>query len=154
MASVGEQAPNFTLKNCNKQEVSIRDYHGKQVIIAFYPAAFSGVCDTELCRINDNMKFYESLNTEVIGISVDAPWSNKAFSEKYGLSFELLSDYERKVITSYDVIFEGLGGLESYISANRAVFILNNEGKITYKWVAPNPGVEPDYDEIKSLIEN
>lgn len=154
MASVGEQAPIFTLKNCNKQEVSITDYHGKQVIIAFYPAAFSGVCDTELCRINDNMKFFESLNTEVIGISVDAPWSNKAFSEKYGLSFELLSDYERKVITSYDVIFEGLGGLESYISANRAVFILDNEGKITYKWVAPNPGVEPDYDEIKSLIEN
>ena len=100
------------------------------------------------------MKFFESLNTEVIGISVDAPWSNKAFSEKYGLSFELLSDYERKVITSYDGIFEGLGGLESYISANRAVFILDNEGKITYKWVAPNPGVEPDYDEIKSLIEN
>ena len=84
MASVGEQAPNFTLKNCNKQEVSIRDYLGNQVIIAFYPAAFSGVCDTELCRINDNMKFFESLNTQVIGISVDAPWSNKAFSEKYG----------------------------------------------------------------------
>ena len=154
MTSVGEHAPNFTLKNCNKEDVSLSDYHGKQVLIAFYPASFSGVCDTELCTINDNMEFFASLNTDVIGISVDAPWSDKAFAEKYGLGFELLSDYERKVISSYDVIFEGLGGLENYVCANRAVFILDKEGRITFKWVAPNPGVEPDYDEIKSMIEN
>jgi len=154
MPSVGEQAPNFTLKNCNKEDVSLSDYQGQQVIIAFYPASFSGVCDTELCKINDNMEFFESLNTKVIGISVDAPWSNNEFANKYNLSFELLSDYERKVISSYDVIFEGLGGLENYVCANRAVLIIDNQGMVTYRWVAPNPGVEPNYEEIKSFVQN
>ena len=90
----------------------------------------------------------------MIGISVDSPWANGAFTEKYSLKFNLLSDIDRKVINDYGVLFTGLGGIDGYTCANRAVFIIN-DGKIKYRWNAePNPGVEPDYNEIKDQLKN
>ena len=104
--------------------------------------------------LQDNLKAFNNLNTTVLGISVDSPWANGGFSKQYSLGFDLLSDLDRSVIKEYDVTFEGLGGIEGYTCANRAVYIVK-DGTIKYSWEAsPNPGVEPNYDEIKSALEN
>ena len=153
MLNVNDTAPEFTLKNTNKEDVSLSDYNDKTVVLAFYPGAYTGVCDTEMCTLQENLNSFNNLNATVIGISVDSPWANGAFSKQYTLEFELLSDIDRKVIKEYDVLFTGLGGIEGYTSANRAVFIVK-DGMIKYNWEAePNPGVEPDYDEIKRRLE-
>ena len=153
MIELNDIAPDFTLKNTNKEDVSLSDYNERAVVLAFYPGAFTGVCDTEMCTFQDNLKSFNDLDATVIGISVDSPWANGAFSKQYNLDFELLSDIDRKVIKDYDVLFTGLGGIEGYTSANRAVFIVK-DGMIKYNWEAePNPGVEPDYDEIKRTLE-
>ena len=153
MLNVNDTAPEFTLKNTNKEDVSLSDYNDKTVILAFYPGVYTGVCDTEMCTLQDNLNSFNDLNATVIGISVDSPWANGAFSKQYNLEFELLSDIDRKVIKEYDVLFTGLGGIEGYTSANRAVFIVK-DGMIKYNWEAEqNPGVQPDYDEIKRTLE-
>jgi peroxiredoxin len=100
------------------------------------------------------MDSFNDLNATVFGISVDSPWANGAFSKEYNLNFDLLSDYNRDVIKQYDVTFEGLGGLEGYESSNRAVVVIDTQGVIKYKWVAENPGIEPDYSEIINALEN
>ena len=153
MSNLNNQAPSFELKNTNKESVSLDSFKGKTVVLAFYPGAFTGVCDTEMCTFNDNLSKLNDSNAVVLGISVDSPWSNGAFKEKYGIEFELLSDYERSVVSNYDVTFTGLGGLDGYVSANRAVFVLNSEGVVKYKWVAENPGVEPNYDEVLAQVD-
>ena len=154
MLSLNDSAPDFTLKNTDKEDISLSDYSDKTVVIAFYPGAFTGVCDTEMCTLQDNLNTFNELDAVVLGISVDSPWANGAFSNKYNLEFNLLSDLDRKVTKDYDVVFEGLGGIEGYTCANRAVYIVKN-GIIKYNWEAkPNPGVEPDYNEIKSTLKS
>jgi len=154
MLNVNEPAPEFTLKNTEREDVSLSSFSDKTVVLAFYPGAFTGVCDTEMCTLQDNLKAFNELNATVLGISVDSPWANGGFSKKYNLEFDLLSDLDREVTKKYDVLFQGLGGIESYTCSNRAVFIVQN-GVIKYSWEAsPNPGVEPDYDEIKNTLQN
>tara|TARA_B100000214_G_scaffold182664_2_gene131762 strand:+ start:249 stop:713 length:465 start_codon:yes stop_codon:yes gene_type:complete len=151
---IGKSAPNFTLKNTEKSDVSLSDYKGKTVILAFYPGAFTGVCDNEMCAFQDNFSKLGNSNTAVIGISVDSPWANAEFAKKYNLEFELLSDIDREVVNAYDAKFVGLGGIEGYVSANRVVIVIDSEGIIKHRWVAENPGVEPDYDAIIKLAES
>ena len=154
MLNVNDVAPDFTLKNTNKEDVSLSQFNDKTVVLAFYPGAYTGVCDTEMCTLQDNLKAFDELEATVLGISVDSPWANGGFSKQYNLEFELLSDFNREVIKSYDVVFEGLGGIEGYTCANRAVYIVQ-DGVIKYAWEAsPNPGVEPDYDEIKITLQS
>ena len=151
---IGEAAPEFTLKNTSKEAVSLADYRGKTVVIAFYPGAFTGVCDKEMCAFQDNLAKLNSSSAAVIGISVDSPWANAEFARKYNLEFELLSDLDRTVVEAYDAKFVGLGGLEGYVSANRVVIVVDKEGLVQHRWVAENPGVEPDYDAIVTLAES
>ena len=148
MVKIGDTAPAFTLKTTDKSDVSLSDYYGKNVILAFYPGAFTGVCDKEMCTFHDNFSKLSDSGTVVIGISVDSPWANAEFARKYSIDFPLLSDIDRKVVQSYGASFVGLGGIEGYVSANRVVFIVDSEGVIQYRWEAENPGVEPNYDEI------
>ena len=151
---IGESAPNFTLKNTEKTDVSLSDYKGKTVILAFFPGAFTGVCDTEMCSFQDNFSKLSESNAAVIGISVDSPWANAEFASKYNLEFELLSDLDREVVEAYDAKFIGLGGIEGYVSANRVVIVIDENGIIKHRWVAENPGIEPDYDAIIKLAES
>ena len=151
MVGVGEKAPNFTLKNTSKEEISLSDYQGEAVILAFYPGAFTGVCDKEMCSLQDNLSELNTVGAKVIGISVDSPWANGEFARKYEIEFELLSDLDREVIDMYDARFVGLGGLEGYVSANRAIVIVDPKGFVKYRWVAENPGIEPDYQQIVSI---
>lgn len=153
MLKINDPAPNFTLKNTKKEDVSLSGLDKKITVLAFYPGAFTGVCDTEMCALQDNLKSFNELNATVLGISVDSPWANGSFAKQYNLDFDLLSDINREVSKDYDVVFSGLGGIEGYTCSNRAVFIIK-DGTIKYQWVAPNPGVEPDYEEIKNKIES
>ena len=148
MVNIGDTAPAFTLKTTDKSDVSLADYSGKTVILAFYPGAFTGVCDKEMCAFQDNLAKLHDSNSTVLGISVDSPWANAEFARKYNLEFTLLSDVDRKVVTAYDATFVGLGGIEGYVSANRVVIVIDKEGVVQHRWVAENPGVEPDYDAV------
>ena len=151
---IGQSAPDFTLKNTAKEPISLSNYRGSTVILAFYPGAFTGVCDKEMCAFQDNMAKLNAAKATVIGISVDSPWANAEFARKYNLEFELLSDLDREVVTSYDATFVGLGGIEGYVSANRVVIVIDKAGVIQHRWVAENPGVEPDYDAIVAVAES
>ena len=151
---VGQAAPDFTLFDNERQQRSLGEFKGKNVVLAFYPGAFTGVCTTEMCTLRDRADQFNNLNAQVLGISVDAPASQKAFSDNNNLSFPLLSDYSRQVVNQYDVALPNFGGMEGYVAAQRAVFVVDKEGVVRYKWVAPTPGVEPDYDEIRQALDH
>jgi peroxiredoxin len=152
---VGQSAPDFTLYDTDRKPRSLSEFKGKNVVLAFFPAAFSGVCTTEMCTLRDNADQFNSMNAQVIGISVDPIASQKAWSDQNHLQFPILSDFERRVVNQYGVAFQNLGGLEGYVAANRAVLVLDQAGVVRYKWVAsPNPGVEPNYDEIKQAVSS
>ena len=151
MVKTGDSAPNFTLKNTSKDDISLSDYAGKTVVLAFYPGAFTGVCDKEMCAFQDNMGKLNDANAVVLGISVDSPWANAEFARKYELEFTLLSDVDRNVVNMYDATFTGLGGIEGYVSANRVVIVIDKDGVVQHRWDAESPGVEPDYDAVVSF---
>ena len=148
MVQIGDAAPDFTLKNTEKADVKLTDYTGQTVILAFYPGAFTGVCDKEMCAFQDNLSKLNDANAVVLGISVDSPWANAEFARKYDLGFTLLSDIDRVVVNSYDAKFVGLGGIDGYVCANRVVIVIDKSGVVQHRWVAENPGVEPDYDAV------
>ena len=148
MVKIGDTAPAFTLKNTGKSDVTLADYIGQTVVLAFYPGAFTGVCDKEMCAFQDNLAKLNDSNSTVLGISVDSPWANAEFARKYNLEFDLLSDIDREVVNSYDAAFVGLGGIDGYVCANRVVIVIDKAGIVQHRWVAENPGVEPDYDAV------
>ena len=148
MVNIGDTAPAFTLRATDKREVSLSEYEGKKLILVFYPGAFTGVCDKEVCAFQDNMVALNGADATVLGISVDSPWANAEFARKYHLEFELLSDLDRTAVNAYAASVVGLGGLDGYVSANRVVIIIDASGVVQYRWVAENPGVEPNYDEV------
>ena len=154
MSNLNEIAPDFNLKNTEKNDIALSSFKGKTVVLAFYPGAFTGVCDTEMCSLRDSMNSFNDLNATVLGISVDSPWANAEFAKKYEINFNLLSDYNRGVSKAYDMIFNGLGGLEGYECSNRGVIIIDGQGLIQYRWVAENPGVEPNYSEIIEKVKS
>jgi len=147
MPSVGDMAPDFTLTAQDKSKVTLSDMRGERVILAFYPAAFTGVCTTEMCTFSEGMASLGGSGVKALGISVDAPFSNGAFAEKNGISFPLLSDVHRETINAYGVALNDfvIGG---YTVAQRSVFVVEADGTIGYAWVAENPGIEPNYDEV------
>lgn len=151
MVNIGDTAPAFTLKTTDKSDVSLSDFSGQIIVLAFYPGAFTGVCDKEMCAFQDNLAKLNESNAVVLGISVDSPWANAEFARKYNLEFTLLSDIDREVVQAYDASFVGLGGIEGYMSANRVVIVIDKNGLVAHRWVAENPGVEPDYDAIVSF---
>ncbi len=146
--AVGQKAPDFTLVDTDRKPRSLAEFQGKKLILAFYPAAFTGVCTKELCTLRENLGHLGGLDTSVVGISTDTPFANKAFADQNQITFPLLSDYERKVITAYDVQLPDLAGLKGYTAAKRAVFVLDREGVIRYAWISEDPTKEPNYEEI------
>ena len=149
---VGQTAPEFTLHDQDRQQKSLSDYKGQNVVLAFYPGAFTGVCTTEMCTFRDRLEQFNSLNAQVLGISVDGAFAQKVFSDQNNLNFPLLSDFARQVVNQYDVALPNFAGMEGYVAAQRAVFVVDKEGVVRYKWVGPNPGVEPDYDEVRQAV--
>lgn len=154
MPEVGSQAPDFTLHDTNRERVSLSNFRGKSaVLVAFFPGAFTGVCTKEMCALRDSMAAFNELGTTVLGVSVDAPAANAGFKASNGLNFTLLSDYKREATNAYGIALENFGGLDGLTVAQRSVFLVDRDGKITYAWVAANPGVEPDYDAIEAAVK-
>jgi len=147
MPSVGDTAPDFTLTAQDKSSVTLSDMRGSRVILAFYPAAFTGVCTKEMCAFSGGMASLESSGASVLGISVDAPFSNAAFAEANGITFPLLSDVHREATEAYGIAL-GDFVISGYTVAQRSVFVVESDGRIGYAWVAENPGMEPDYEAV------
>ena len=152
MPDNGSPAPQFTLPDTAKQAVSLESLKGKNVVLAFFPAAFTGTCEKELCTFRDALAKFNDMNGEVLGISVDSPFSNKAFAERNDLNFRVLSDYRREAVTAYGVTIENFAGMEGYTAAQRSVFVIDAEGNIAWQWIADNPGQEPDYDAVQAAV--
>ena len=130
MIEVGTPAPDFTLVDTMREAKSLQDFKGRSTVLAFFPGAFTGVCEKELCTFRDSMAELNDLNANVVGISVDAPFSNGAFAERNALQFPLLSDYRREAVESYGVALPDFAGMSGYTAAQRSVFILDAEGVV------------------------
>jgi peroxiredoxin len=151
---VGDPAPSFALYDTERNLRSLSEFLDRTTLLAFIPGAFTSVCEKELCTFRDSIGRFQNLKTNVVAISVDAPFSNEAFAVKNNLPFPLLSDFQREIIRQYDVVHVGLGGIEGYVSAKRSVFILDPNGIIRYIWIAEHPGVEPPYAEIEQFLRS
>ena len=152
MLQTGDQAPDFTLPNHKREKVSLESLRGKTVVLAFFPAAFTGVCEKEMCSFRDSLATLNDLNATVLGVSVDAPFANAAFAERNQLNFPLLSDYNREAVKAFGIAHDDFAGMPGYTAAKRSVFVIDPAGKVTYAWVGPTPGVEPNYDEIQQAV--
>ncbi len=154
MPEIGDVAPDFTLYDSEKKLRRLSEFlsNGRKTILAFFPGAFTGVCTQEMCTFRDMYGDLQKLNGTVVGISVDAPFAQKAFAEKNNLTFPLLCDFKREVIERYGVVWKNLSGVEGYVSANRAVFVVDGSGKVVFKWVAENPGKLPDFEAVKKAL--
>jgi peroxiredoxin len=152
MVSVGDVAPDFTLMANDRSMVTLSDSIGNKVILAFYPAAFTGVCTTEMCTFTDSMSKFDGLEVEVFGISVDSIFSNNEFANNNSIGFPLLSDVNREATNSYGVGISFV--MPGYVASQRSVFIIDEDGRIGYVWVAENPGIEPNYQEIIDFCKN
>ncbi len=152
-AEVGQKAPDFTLFDSAKQPTKLSDSKGKNVVLAFYPGAFTGVCTTEMCTFRDRFDSLNSMNAQVVGVSVDGIFAQKAFSDANNLNFPLLSDFNRETVEAYGVALPNFAGMEGYTASERAVFVIDKDGVIRFRWVGENPGVEPDYDEVQRQVD-
>ena len=148
---VGESAPVFTLKNADMEDVSLTDFFGKKVVLLFVPLAFSGPCTQELCDISAGIIAYDDLGAQVLGISVDSPFSLKAWAEKEGITIPLLSDFNKEVSAAYGAQFDDLLGFKGV--AKRSAFVLDSEGVIRYASVSDDPKQLPDFEAIKACLQ-
>src|SRR5436189_4762755 len=143
---VGSKAPDFTLTSQDRQPVKLSEQKGQPVVLAFFPAAFSGVCTKELCRFRDSMAKLGEAKAQVYGISVDTFFTLKAFQDHEKLTFPLLSDFNKQVIRDYGVFNEDMIGLKGI--AKRAVFVLDKNGVVRYREVLDDARNEPDYEKV------
>ena len=145
-ADVGSTAPDFTLMNQDREPVTLSKLTGKPVVLAFFPAAFSGVCQKELCTFRDSIGELGKANAQVLGISVDSFFALKAFHDQQQLNFPLLSDFNKHVIRDYGVFNEDMIGLKGI--AKRAVFVLDKDGVVRHREVLDDARNEPDYQKV------
>lgn len=152
--TAGSKAPDFTLKTLTAdglKDVTLSDNYGKSsTVLLFFPAAFTGVCTTELCDASGGLEAYSGLNAVVYGISADTPFAQQAWAEKSGITVPLLSDYQKETIRAYDVVLADLAGLGP--GSQRAVFVVDKEGVIRHAEVTPTPLELPDMDAVKAVL--
>ncbi len=151
--NVGDIAPGFELADTELKMRTLNEFKGGKIVISFIVAASSPVCEVELCTFRDSWKEISDLGAKVIAISNDGPFANKAFAEKHNFNFPLLADYTSKTIKDYDVLMPHLLHIKDYNAAKRSIFIINEDGKIGYKWVSEDPLKEPNYEEIKNFLK-
>lgn len=146
-----EKATDFTLKNTNGDDVKLSDYRVKKnVVLLFFPLAFTSTCTEELCHTRDNLKIYNSLDAEVLGISVDSFFTLKEFKDSQNLNFQLLSDFNRTVSKNYDVLYENFFGMQGV--SKRSVFVINKEGRVAHSEILENASDLPDFDMIQGVL--
>ena len=150
---VGDKAPDFTLPDTTLKLRSLRDFSSQNIVLAFFVSAFTSVCTKEMCTFRDSMAKLIDLKAQVIGISVNDPFSNKAFAEKNKLVFPILSDYNHEVIKLYGIEASDFADIKGYTVAKRSIFVINKKGVIRYAWTTDNPTVEPDYYAIEEILK-
>lgn len=151
--TTGQKAPDFTLFSSDKQPVSLSDYAGKNLIVLFYPLAFTSVCTAELCEMRDNIGAYQNLNAEVVAISVDSPFTLAKFKEEQQLNFPLLSDFNKEVSAAYGSLYDtfvfGMKGV-----SKRSAFVIDGQGVIQYTEVLDNAGEVPNFEKVRETLTN
>ena len=149
--NIGDKAPDFSIIDSDKNKVSLGDFKGKNVVLLFFPTAFTGTCTKEMCSTSDDLGYYSGLNSQVLGISVDMPFSLGKFKEVNKITFPLLSDFNKETITAYDVKYtEWISGLRGV--AKRSVFVIDKEGIVRYTQVLEAAGDMPDFEAVKNAL--
>jgi peroxiredoxin len=148
---VNHKAPDFTLQNTSGDKVSLSDYKGKKnVVLLFFPLAFTSTCTEELCHTRDNLKIYNSLEAEILGISIDSFFTLKEFKKAQNINFQLLSDFNKEASTDYDVLYEDFFGMQGV--SKRSVFIIDKEGRVVYSEVLDDASDLPDFNELQNRL--
>ncbi len=149
---VGAKAPDFTLVDQDRNQVRLSDQAGKNnVVLLFFPLAFSPVCTNEMCTFRDSIAELGKANATVYGISVDSPFALKAFQKDNQLPFSLLSDFNKDVVKQYGVFAEDLVGLKGV--AKRSVFVIDKNGVVRYRWVSDDARKEPEYGQVRQVTQ-
>lgn len=151
---VGQKAPDFSLPHVPGQDpVKLSSYRDeKNVVLLFFPLAWSSVCTQELCGMRDDYSRYTDLDAEILGVSIDSPFALQAWSKEQGFQFPLLSDFNRDVSRQYDVLYEDLMGLRGV--SKRAAFVIDKNGEVRYAEVCPTPGDLPDLEAIRGTLKD
>ena len=151
--SAGETstAPDFTLFDSDKNKVSLSDFKGENVLLLFFPLAFTSVCTAELCEVRDNISMYNNANVKVIGISVDSLYTLARYKAEQGINFPLLSDFNKTVSTLYNTLYEVFGfGMKGV--SKRSAFLIDKSGSIVFSEILENAGEIPDFIKIKEMM--
>jgi len=146
---VGQKLPDFELFDQTRTSKSLKAFSGKNTVLAFFPGAFTSVCTKEMCTFRDSI---QNLPGNLVAVSVNDPFTNKAFADMNHLPFPILSDFTRETIRKYNIFHDDFAGLKGYTAAKRSVFVLDRNGVVRYKWVSEDPGKEPDYAAIKEAL--
>ena len=148
---IGQPAPDFKLFDSEKNEVKLSDLQGNNVVLLFFPLAFTGTCTTELCSIRDSYNIYESLNAKVLGISVDSLFSLDKFRKEQNLNFPLLSDFNKEASVAYNSLYEDFAfGMKGV--SKRAAFVIDKAGNVQYSEVLEKASDLPNFDAIKETL--
>ncbi len=150
---VGDKAPDFTLRNSEKEQVSLKQFRGKNTIILFFPMAFTGVCTKELCAMRDSIADYEKLDAQILAISVDSVFSLGKWKEEQNFNFPLLSDFNKTVSKKYDTIYKDFV-FEMKGVSKRSAFVVDGAGIIRYAEVLENAGEIPNFDAVKQTLQS
>ncbi len=149
MLRIGQKAPEFALPDSDKKVRALNEFiHQGTVVLAFFPFAFSGTCDKEMCTFRDGFATLESSGAQLVGVSVDSTYSLKVFAQTYNLQFPLLSDFNKKVTKLYGVLQDPWVGLGYKGVAKRSVFLVDRRGILRYRWVTDVPSEEPPYPDV------
>ncbi|MEN9548534.1 MAG: hypothetical protein RIR12_1125 [Bacteroidota bacterium] len=148
---IGQPAPDFTLFDSDKQKLTLSDQKGSNVLLLFFPQAFTGVCTAELCSVRDNIAAYNNVNAKVFGISVDSVFTLDKFKKEQSYNFALLSDFNKKVSTLYQTIYDNWIFDMKGVS-KRSAFVIDKNGTIQYAEVLENPGEQPNFGKINEVL--
>lgn len=149
---LGQQAPGFTLYDSDKNKISLSDYEGKNVVLLFFPLAFTSVCTAELCSVRDNIAVYNNANAQVLGISVDSLYVLNKFKQEQNLNFPLLSDFNREASVAFDVLYDVFPAFGMQGVSKRAAFVIDKTGKVKYAEICATPGEMPSFKAIDQVL--
>jgi peroxiredoxin len=150
---IGQAAPDFTLYDSAKNKVTLSDLKGQNVLLLFFPLAFTSTCTAELCSIRDNISFYNNANAKVFGISVDSLYTLAKYKADQNLNFTLLSDFNKDVSSLYGSLYEMFGYNMQGVS-KRSAFIIDKNGIVRYAEVLENASEQPNFKNITLTLES
>jgi peroxiredoxin len=149
----GQQAPDFSLYDSDKNKITLSDLKGHNVLLLFFPAAFTGTCTKELCSVRDNISLYNNTDAKVFGISVDMLYSLAKYKEEQNLNFSLLSDFNKEVSVAYGCLYETFSYEMKGVS-KRAAFIIDKKGLVRYAEVLEKAAGLPNFDAIQKTLQS